>query len=470
MALTSHLHKALSFAPGAVGDKARFVDVKKVLDAGGAVGHTSISKLAGQLLDRADTAHDKGDRDNAIEWAYKAFTLLFHKTVHYGPGLSPVKDRDLSFFSPIRSSVVGKLLTESSDKEVAPRTGGTKILVLATSSWTFIERVRDAMEPMGFEFRFRDVSPEIKAHGVSRRSLLEMRYDLSTRGTMQQVPAEWAEDLAWADTVVLEWASMHAAWVSFMEGMAPKVVTRLHSYEAFTQFPLITNWANTDSLVFVSPHVRTLCEALAPRIGQANVETILNIHDFTGYVADKEPGYEKTLFMAGWNKPVKDVLFAFDVLELLLEADPSWKLLLAGSDINRSQPTPFEAEVARRLQALGNHVQLLGFRHDMPNVYKKAGFLLSTSRHEGFHETINEGAASATLPVVRDWPEYAAWGGAAGLYPDEWIVDSAQHAAELISDVVETGVVDEKRFKASHGQKTVRDNDEIVNQLRHSFA
>lgn len=56
-------------------------------------------------------------------------------------------------------------------------------------------------------------------------------------------------------------------------------------------------------------------------------------------------------------------------------------------------------------------MQSLGYRSDMPEVLRKASVILSSSMVEGVHISVQQGAASGCLPVVRNWPGLAAWVG-----------------------------------------------------------
>jgi glycosyltransferase involved in cell wall biosynthesis len=65
-------------------------------------------------------------------------------------------------------------------------------------------------------------------------------------------------------------------------------------------------------------------------------------------------------------------------------------------------------------------------------VLRDAGFVLSASRREGFPVGPTEGAASGAVPVVRDWPMYADYAGAGGIFPAEWVVRTPEEAVERI--------------------------------------
>ena len=56
-----------------------------------------------------------------------------------------------------------------------------------------------------------------------------------------------------------------------------RVVARIHSYEAFTPMPMHTDWAGIDDIVFVSPHIRALCEVTVPEmVAHTRIHTIPN--------------------------------------------------------------------------------------------------------------------------------------------------------------------------------------------------
>lgn len=78
----------------------------------------------------------------------------------------------------------------------------------------------------------------------------------------------------------------------------------------------------------------------------------------------------------------------------------------------------------------------LGPTDDVPGMLTDIGVILSSSVREGCHVGLMEGAASAAVPVVRDWPFYAGKpNGARTLYPEGWVVESAEEAARRILEV-----------------------------------
>jgi glycosyltransferase involved in cell wall biosynthesis len=84
------------------------------------------------------------------------------------------------------------------------------------------------------------------------------------------------------------------------------------------------------------------------------------------------------------------------------------------------------------MDALGDAVERPGFTDDVPEALRHIGVIVSSSRREGTHEGLLQGAASGAFPVVRNWPYVAPWGGARTIVPDEWVVDTTQEGAQML--------------------------------------
>jgi hypothetical protein len=79
-------------------------------------------------------------------------------------------------------------------------------------------------------------------------------------------------------------------------------------------------------------------------------------------------------------------------------------------------------------------ITLVGQTDDVPGALADVGVIVSSSTRESFHLGLAEGVASGALPVVRNWPMLAPYGGAHGLWPDEWVVESIDEAVARITN------------------------------------
>jgi hypothetical protein len=58
--------------------------------------------------------------------------------------------------------------------------------------------------------------------------------------------------------------------------------------------------------------------------------------------------------------------------------------------------------------------------------FEKIGFLLSTSDHEGSHQSVAEAMVSGSIPIIRNWK------GAELLYPKNYVFLDPEEAVDLI--------------------------------------
>jgi glycosyltransferase involved in cell wall biosynthesis len=201
--------------------------------------------------------------------------------------------------------------------------------------------------------------------------------------------------------------------------------------------PQHTDWSGIDDLVFVSPHIRALFEASVPALADGpRLHTIANRNLLRTFDLPKHKGSGHTLGLVGWNNVTKDPQWALDLLEALREHDDRWRLRLVGHGFPRAgitgPATKYRDVLMARIDALGDAVERPGFTTDVPEALRHIGVIVSSSRREGTHEGLLQGAASGAFPVVRNWPYVARWGGARTMVPDEWVVDTAQEGARML--------------------------------------
>lgn len=403
-----------------------------------------------EALDLADQCWAVGQDSSAVDLLDACLRLLFHPCLHFGQGPSALAEDPVAFLSLLRQSRAWQEITtpiagadraghtgQAGPAGQAEGPGPRRVLFISLRNWNFIEDIiTDYQDDERFEVRRRDLSE--LATFPEQRSLLADRAALRRGGQPPRVPAPIAEDLAWAQTIVVEWGSAAAVWTSLVApSHAPGalLLMRIHSYEASTAMPQLIDWSAVDRLITVSPPIREILRASAPLRQGLGLSTVPNRALLTGFRQPKEPGSQRTLALVGWAALRKDPAWALDVLDLLRAQDPSWRLMLIGPGFPRDL-TPSESAYAQGVQArideLGPAVQITGRTSEVARCLRGVGVILSSSRREGTHEGFIEGAASGALPVVRDWPDVARWGGPGLLFPSSWVVRTPQEAAQRI--------------------------------------
>lgn len=395
------------------------------------------AQKVGELLSAADDAWDAGRVRTAAFRLEEALTSVFHPALHFGARAALAEDPD-TLLAPLRASVTYRALTRAeprAEPSPTPTRRRLRLLVVSYGGWTFAQPIVDAYRQQAdVEVRTLDLAdlPDPRWQPL-QHDLVHGRLAGTSRA---RLPRDLRAALDGADVILVEWGHRQAAWVSQLPALRARVVVRLHSYEAFTLMPQVTDWSAVSDVVFVAPPIRALAEATVPGLDRPRRHTVPNLTELEQYRRPKTAAARRTMALIGWNTVNKDPAWALDVLDRLLVTDPEWRLLLVGHDLpdGGGEDPRYTAAVAARIEALGSRVVRTGFRDDIPEVLRDVGVVLSASRREGTHESLIQGAASGALPVVRDWPAVARWGGPRSLFPDEWVVpDPAASAARILT-------------------------------------
>jgi len=268
-----------------------------------------------------------------------------------------------------------------------------------------------------------------------------MEHILSGQSAFGDKVAAWLQpQVEWADVVFVDWCAALAVLFSMIDPGPTRIVVRLHSFEAFTAWPHLVDFSRVDDVIFVSDHLRDLVTAAVPGVtsGGPQLHVIDNAMDLQRFAREKDADARFTLAVVGIKAVAKDPRWAVEVLRRLRTQDDRYRLILFGNDLN-----PATSEDARRYLDLlrddladleqSGIVSRPGHVSDMPNALRDVGVVVSSSVRESFHCGLVEGAASGAVPVVRDWPFFAARkNGARALFPPEWVVDTPQEAADRI--------------------------------------
>ena len=92
------------------------------------------------------------------------------------------------------------------------------------------------------------------------------------------------EGMEWADVCWFEWCDEVAIYGSKLKAaQRKKVICRLHSYEAFTEYPLQVEWENIDHVVFVAEHIREYLLENVSNLKKEKTSIIPNGIDLTKY-------------------------------------------------------------------------------------------------------------------------------------------------------------------------------------------
>ena len=411
----------------------------------------------------ADAAMEAGRPRAAAASLARAMAILFHRELHFDRLSSALAEDPAGYLAGLRASRAVQALTDR-PRLTAPRArrGGSgfeprgreqggagavpvdrplRLLVATRANAAFLGEIRQRYGDLpGVELRFLDLAADPVREPLTRQTG-ELLTSLLGGGSSYGAEIErWLRPhLDWADVAFVDWCVATAALFTLVDPGDTRVVVRLHSFELFTMWPHLVNFARVDDLVFVSEHMRRFARAVVPALAAAHAprqHVIPNAMNLHRYRRPKSADARFTLGLVGVGSVAKDPLWALEVLRLLRAHDPRYRLLLVGG----MGPGPTESTrryYARLERGLAEAersgaVRRLGHTDDVPAALAEVGVILSTSVRESFHCALAEGAASGAVAAVRDWPFFARYGGARTIYPDDWVVASPERAADRI--------------------------------------
>ncbi|MBR7743471.1 glycosyltransferase [Phycicoccus sp. BSK3Z-2] len=433
---------------GRSGLTARLLWARTSTDAEGDLTGPDLPAAARSAVAGSEEAWAAGATDVALDRWCDAWELLYHRDLHADVERSPLVEDPAGWLAPLTGSSVLAALTGAATPAAGrpvppPREDGRRPRVLVGTGMlgSFHAEVVGALEPAA-DVEVLDVVAEFPRLRRQRRASRAALGDVAaTRGVTSDRRQDRRADRLRArcegrDVVFSDWADASTVWLAAVLPPGPRFVVRVHSVDALTAwFPLV-DWRRVDEVVVIAPALRSLVTDLLAALGVTDLPVsylpgLVAVHAMP---AEKEDGARHTLGMIGWARRVKDVAWALD----LLERDPAWRLVLVGPPLEASSGTAraraYATAVLERLDRpdVRDRVEVVGWCDDVSVPLRRVGVMLSTSRREGNHHGLVEGAASGAVPVVRDWPLFARRGGARAVFPPEWVVGSLEEAADRV--------------------------------------
>lgn len=346
---------------------------------------------------------------SGVDWGFRASEICDSNS-----GLSgPAADSDVRFnakFSLENDATMAALLRPKMLEGNSVRIGilGTKL--------TFIDELsRDLARNSGSLIEL-DEWPHLSAPPDKKRAL---------------------EILESSDVIIGEWARPNNFWIQKNANENKRLIVRAHRYEVTVDFPRKIDMERYFGGVVIVPWVG---RALVQKFGWPS-EKMVYIPNYVNsryFDRPKLDGAEFTLGIVGITPDLKRLDLAIDLLERLRMEDLRYALRVRGNlppeHINwNKQPLQSEqwGSILHRIESnplLRNAIHFDAPGRDMASWYQQIGVILSTSDLEGSHVALAEGIASGALPVARRWP------GIETLWPEDFIFDDLESAAEFVLD------------------------------------
>ena len=400
-----------------------------------------IGRVVGDALGATDAALAAGDLPLAARRLTRTLSVLFHRELHADNETTPLVEDPAGFLAPWRASATHALVSTPAPRASEPaREPGERprALVLPGSYGRFAAPVVQALRAEA-DVDVLDLASRPFMTGLGVREELVLARLSEAAGHPLEPDEELRERMAAADVVFVDWADRGSVLATMQVPDGVRLVLRIHSMDALSPWIHLLDWSRIDDLILVSPHLADIVVAqLGERLERTRVHVVPHAVDTTRFVADKDgPHAQRTLAVIGWAQRVKDPLWALEVLARLRQDDPAWRLRLIGTDFMRARARSAQDYALNFRQRLSDEdvvdaVEFVEYTDDVPATLRDVGFIVSASVRESFGLGLVEGAASGSIPVVRDWPLVRRHGGPRTIFPADWVVDDVEAAVARI--------------------------------------
>ena len=303
------------------------------LDRGDVPTSEELLGIARGLTAASDSLFDAGQRVEALDRVHLALELLLHRTLHADVERSPLLEDPEAWIGEVRRSSAYSWVHGGGARSDRRRPVG-RLLLLTKSGSHFAGLPARLAESLGVEVRTHALGDFEPAWPVPHSWRMSAQRARAREGIAPPVPDQARDALAWADQVLVDWCDEAAVAVaSALPDDGPELVVRLHSVESLSVPPHFVDWRRVDRLVVVSDHLAAVTRAVLPQTSDVPT-VVLPPYAVPADVLDRsaagDPESERTIAVVGWAQPVKDPIWALDLLARLREVDPSWRLLLVG--------------------------------------------------------------------------------------------------------------------------------------------
>ncbi len=229
--------------------------------------------------------------------------------------------------------------------------------------------------------------------------------------------------MEWADICWFEWCDELIIYGSKLSlAIEKKVICRLHSYEAFTDYPKNVNWNYVDKLIFVAQHIK---ENVLSKISISEDKAIViyNGIDLDKYTFKKrEKGFN--IAYVGYINYKKGPMLLLHAFKAIHDFDNRYVLHIAGKFQDERDQLYFN-QMTDELQ-LRNSIKFDGWQTDINKWLEDKNYIICTSLLESQNLSVMQAMTKGIKPLIHNFV------GARNVYPSKYIWNTINEAVQNI--------------------------------------
>jgi len=221
------------------------------------------------------------------------------------------------------------------------------------------------------------------------------------------------EGMEWADICWFEWCDELIAYGSKLESATHKdIICRLHSYEAFTEYPLNVNWQNINKLIFVAEHIRNIVLEKVNSLKNEQTIVIPNGLDLEKLrFKPRKSGFK--IAYVGYINFKKGPMLLLHVFKAIFDRDSRYKMYIAGT-FQDERDVLYYRQMIREM-GLDNNVFYEGWQNNLDQWLEDKNYILCTSLLESQNISVMQAMSKGIKPLIHNFI------GAKGIYPEKYL-------------------------------------------------
>lgn len=255
------------------------------------------------------------------------------------------------------------------------------------------------------------------------------------------------EGMKWADICWFEWCDELIAYGSKLDlAKEKRIICRLHSYEAFTDYINNVNFDNIDSMVLVCEHIKDFI------ITKCNIDKGKMIVIPNGINKKKwnfkERKNEFNIAYVGYINYKKGPMLLLHTFKAIYDKDHRYKLYIAGQ-FQDERYILYYNQIIKEF-GLENNVVYEGWQVDLDRWLEDKNYILCTSVLESQNMSIMQAMCKGIKPIIHNFV------GAKGIYPSEYVWSTIGEAVDMIKS---------NEYNSNQYRKYIADNYSNEQQL-----
>lgn len=232
------------------------------------------------------------------------------------------------------------------------------------------------------------------------------------------------DGMEWADICWFEWCDELIIYGSKRPlAHQKKIVCRLHSYEAFTEYIYKVTWKNVDKAIFIAEHIRDYVLSKACKLQAEQTAVITNGVDLNRYMfKNRSNGFN--VAYVGYINYKKGPMLLLHTFKSLYDQDSRYKLFIAGEFQDERDELYFDQMI--REFGIEDNVIYDGWQDNVDQWLEDKNYILCTSVLESQNMSVMQAMCKGIKPIVHNFV------GARGIYTGKYIWNTIDEAVESI--------------------------------------